>query len=193
LTSPIAELASALMSWRAWVGAMVGMLCCVHPALGATVYRWTDANGTVHFGDTPPPHVKEYTTESMPDAPAELGPPQAAAGSGESDQVTPAGSGTPVAKSGPARVVLTNSQADPVGPSTQSIHGTVKNEGGEPARDTVIAVVVTEPVQGAECLRDEIDVHPSTLPPGAEGTFAAEFENPCFHGPTNADLRAEWR
>jgi hypothetical protein len=164
-----------------------------------TVYKWTDAKGTVHFSDAPPPHGDEYKgeykKEDLPDA-----PPPAAGSDAASAEATPAAAESGAAKSadgkapaGPARVVLTDHKAVALGPSLQSYRGTVKNEGGVEARDVAIHIVVTEPIQGAECLHDQIDVQPSTLPPGGVGTFEAEFDNPCFHGPTEAALQAQWR
>jgi Domain of unknown function (DUF4124) len=153
------------------------------PAPAATVYRWTDANGTVHFGDAPPPHPARVETEDLPDVPAPATQAPAA-------EASPAAGKTPA---GPARVALTDRKAEAVGPAAQLFRGTVKNEGGDEARDVAVNITVTEPVQGAECLHDRIDVEPSTLAPGAEGSFEARFENPCFHGPTDTDLRVEWR
>lgn len=157
-------------------------------AHAATVYRWTDANGTVHFGDAPPPHSARVETEDLPDVPKPAAPAPV-------DDV-PAGEVPPTvgkAPAGPAHVILTERKAEAVGPTAQSFRGTVKNEGGAEARDVSVDIAVTEPVQGAECLRDRINVEPSTLAPGAEGSFQAQFENPCFHGPTDADLKVEWR
>jgi hypothetical protein len=180
-----------MMRWQRVIGAapLVVALLGAGAAGGADVYRWTDERGVVHFSDVPP-HGSQFTTQSLPDAPP---PPVEAA--------TPAGDVAPAAAApgadatpqGPAHVVLTDKDAVPVGPSVQSFRGKVKNTGGVTAHDVSIAIVVTERVQGAECLREAIDVEPSTLEPGEVGSFAAEFDNPCFHGPTDADLRAEWR
>ena len=158
-----------------------------------TVYKWTDEKGTVHFADAPPAHSGGYKAEDLPDAqpPAAAAPADATSAAGANADGGKPGEGR--APSGPARVVLTDHKAVPLGPSLQAYRGAVKNEGGVEARDVVIAIVVTEPIQGAECLHDQIDVEPSTLPPGGVGTFEAEFDNPCFHGPTEAALQAEWR
>jgi hypothetical protein len=163
------------------------ILLAPHGAGAATVYQWTDENGVVHFADGPPPNTKQFKTEELPDVP----PPMA---------VPPAGGGGPETKSGdddtekgPARVVLIDHQAVADGPTEQTFRGKVKNEGGAEAHDVAIAIVVSDQAQGDECLHDHIDVAPSTLPPGEEGTFEARFSSPCFHAPTNADLRAEWR
>jgi hypothetical protein len=94
---------------------------------------------------------------------------------------------------GPAHVALTDQKAEAVSADVQSFRGKVKNEGGVEARDVAIDVTVTEPAQGDECLHDRIDVEPSTLAPGAEASFEAQFQSPCFHGETQADLRVEWR
>jgi len=169
---------------------MTLLLLTGRAAAAETVYRWTDQNGTLHFADAPPHHVEHFTTESLPDAPRRAA--AAASGAAEAN----AGAAAPPAadeKTGPAKVVLGDKQAVAVGPSVQAFRGKVKNQGGEAAQDVFIAIVVTEPIQGAECLRGEIDVNPSTLQPGQEGSFDARFDNPCFHGPTDADLRVEWR
>jgi len=158
------------------------------------VYKWVDEKGVVHFGDAPPPGQRGYTGKALPDAPPAPPPapppaqprePMPASGASSAASQTP--------REGPGHVVLLESKTIALGPSRQGIRGKVKNDGGAEARDIVISVLVTEPIQGAECLHDVIDVDPSTLAPGAEGTFEAEFDNPCFHGPTNAALTAEWR
>ena len=171
--------------------ALIAVLLVGRTSAQDTVYRWTDENGTVHFADVPPAHVNHFTTEELPAV-----PPPARAAAGEAPPAAADAAATPMAEgapSGPARVVLKDKQAVAVGPSVQAFRGKVKNEGGDAARDIFVGIVVTEPVQGAECLRNEIDVEPSTLRPGEEGTFDAEFDNPCFHGPTDANLKVEWR
>jgi hypothetical protein len=160
-------------------------------AEAATVYRWVDQKGVVHFGDAPPGGSRNYTKKALPDAPP--APPPATPAESTPGSETPAAAASETPREGPAHVVLLESRTMALGPSRQGIRGKVKNDGGAEARDIVISVRVTEPIQGAECLRDVIDVAPSTLAPGAEGTFDAEFDNPCFHGPTNAALTAEWR
>lgn len=167
---------------------LIAALCAcaafaARPAGAATVYRWTDANGVLHFSDSPPPHAAQLQAQNLPDPPPTIAAsPANAAEPGD-------GNGS----AGPAQVVVMDHHEEAVAPGTQSLRGTVKNQGGAEARDVYVAVVVTEPNQGAECLREEIDVEPATLAPGAEGSYEAELNNPCFHGPTTADLRAEWR
>jgi hypothetical protein len=154
-------------------------------AHAGTVYRWTDENGTVHFGDVPPPHVKQFQTQTLPDAP----PPVAAGTPAEGTQKA----GETPAATGAARLVLLDQHADAVSPGVQAIRGKVRNEGGSDAHDVSIAIVVTEPNQGEECMHERISVDPSTLAPGDEGSFDAQFENACFQGPTQIGLHAEWR
>ena len=156
-------------------------------ATAATLYRWTDENGTVHFADTPPQHARQLKAETLPDAPPTPAPPAEAGPAGDA---TPA---DPEAAEGPARVVVSDRHADPVGPAMLSVRGKVKNDGGAEAHDVSVAIVVTEPTQGDECLRDRMDVTPPDLASGAEGTFEAQFNSPCFYGPTEIDLRAQWR
>lgn len=198
LTRRVTALASPLMAMirktTAACAALVALLVLVGGPLGAeTVYRWTDARGVVHFSDMPPPGTIRSQAQTLPDVPVPIGqqPAEPAAAEPAAPPLAPAGEDK--APSGPARVVLTEQQADAVGPAVKSFHGKVTNKGGAEARDVFIALVVREPVQGDECLREEIDVTPSSLAPGAEGTFEAEFETPCFHGETTADLRASWR
>lgn len=170
--------------------ALVLAVMLATPALAGPVYKWTDARGVVHFGDMPPAGAG-VNAETMPPAPPPVArPPQevaatpgaaaAAAGDGEHGE-------------GPARVAITDRDEETLGPSVHAYRGKVKNQGGSEARDVYIAIVVNEPTQGEECLREEIDVEPSTLAPGAVGTYEAEFDNPCFHGPVDADLRPAWR
>jgi hypothetical protein len=169
--------------------AMIALVALAAPsARSATVYRWTDANGTVHFGDAPPAHGGQATAEDLPDAPTPAPAPARAADEGRDAMRAAVPS-----PQGPARVVLTDQKAEPVSGDVQSFHGKVKNEGGAEARDVTIEIVVTEPTQGDECLHDRIDVEPSTLAPGMEVAFEARFHSPCFHGETQADLRVEWR
>ena len=43
------------------------------PAVAAQVYKWTDAHGTVHYSETPPPQgtpFKRITTSGVTEAPA---------------------------------------------------------------------------------------------------------------------------
>jgi hypothetical protein len=155
-------------------------------ALAQTVYKWTDANGVVHFADAPPPQVKDYEKNDMPRRPAAPPPPEAA------DTAPATGEATPAAK-GPAQVVLSGHEEIGVGPALQSFTGTVKNEGGAEAVEVAVAVRVVDPNSGDECVNTEIDVEPSTLPPGGKGTFEAEIESPCFRGATQADLHVVWR
>jgi hypothetical protein len=200
LTRRVAALASPLMatirkSTAAGALLVAGMALAAAPVGAGTVYRWTDARGVVHFSDVPPQGVRSQA-ETLPDAPAPVvqpAPEPAAAEPAPAAAAAAPAPGAEKAPSGPARVVLTDQQADAAGPAVKSFHGRVKNTGGVEARDVFIDLVVTEPVQGDECLREAIEVTPSTLAPGAEGTYEAEFENPCFHGETTADLRAAWR
>ena len=174
------------------VAAALAVGLAAHSAGAGMVYRWTDANGVVHFADGPPPHASQLRTQNMPDPlPADVPPPADAAGA-----IPAAGAATPgdgTAPSGPARVVVTDHHEEIAVPGTQSFSGKVKNEGGAEAHDVSVSVVVTEPTQGDECLHQDIDVQPATLAPGAEGTFEAEFDSPCFHGPTSSAVHPEWR
>lgn len=165
-------------------------------AAAGQVYRWTDAKGVVHFSDVPPPATR-FETETLPDAPQPIAQPPTpasdgadAASHGADGAAQPAAAQTP---NGTARLVLSDQQSEEISSAVQSFRGKVKNQGTADAHDVFVELVVTEPAQGEECLNQEIDVEPATLAPGAEGTYEAEFEHPCFHGETNAELRAAWR
>lgn len=65
-------------------------LCVALPA-SAQMYKWVDANGKVHYSDTPPPgNVKSKTLREVPDAPS---PP--AAGVAKEDAKKDAGKAGP--------------------------------------------------------------------------------------------------
>jgi len=70
--------------------------------------------------------------------------------------------------------------------------GVVKNVGGTEARNVVVHLSVTEIQQGAECVRTDIEVKPSDLPPGVSGDFTLEIENPCFYGDVSLKLEPDW-
>ena len=101
--------------------------------------------------------------------------------------------GAPTAKpKGEARVVLEKQSSLTVGPSTQLFRGKVKNHGGTEATNVVVRLSVTETQQGAECLRAEIDVAPSSLPPGETGEFETEVDNACFFGDISVQIEPDW-
>ena len=52
-------------------------ICCVAQAPAATVYKWTDANGVIHFSDQPDPGAERIITQSGP-APSRSSAPAAA-------------------------------------------------------------------------------------------------------------------
>jgi uncharacterized protein DUF4124 len=165
------------------------------------VYRWTDAQGVLHIADLPPPQGRDVQKQAMPESPAHpmvavadatpaSGTPGAAAGA------TPP-AGTPAAggeagTQGPARVVITERNEDSLGDTKHAVSGTVENKGGDTAHDVAIAVHVTSPAQGDECLEEEIQVA-SALKPGEKAEFSADLDHPCFRGPTQVDLRAQWQ
>lgn len=167
--------------WRSALAALV--VAAVVPVQAGELYRWVDDNGVVHFADTPPAGARGVTVGAMPEAPRIGGQPTPAPADATSAAAPSAGL---------ARIALLSREIEPLGGSRVAIRGEVKNDGGLPARAVVVAVRVVEPTQGDECLTDEIAVEPSTIAPGARGQFTAEFDHPCFLGPTNTDLRAEW-
>jgi len=174
---------AAVAAWAVLV-ALAG-----HAALAQTVYRWTDENGVVHFADSPPPQRKDYQTHEMPRS----GPAPPPVEAGEAAAATPAAGEPAEPAKGPAQIVVSKHEEVGVGPSVQSFTGTVKNEGGAEASDVAISVRVVDPISGDECINAEIGVEPSTLAPGAKGTYETEFEHPCFKGQTQLELHAVWR
>jgi hypothetical protein len=170
-------------------------LCClgaVGTAKSQAVYKWTDERGVVHFSDTAPPKG-DYQIRQLPppDSPAEA-PAEEAATGGEG-AAPPVQDAKPEPKrSGPALLKITEQDEEPVADSTHQYRGKVKNVGGAKASGVVVTIRVTDSNQGAECVDDEIEVRPSELAAGETGTYAAEFTNPCYFGPTSATLQPEW-
>lgn len=167
-------------------------------ALAGELYKWTDANGVVHFADVPPANARGVRTADLPPA-SRIGfaptPPAAADAASGAPEGTPDAGATPGAAdagNGPARVVLTARDAQIIGEGRMEIRGKVKNEGGATAESVAVSVRVVEPTQGEECLRGEIAVEPARLGPGESGDFVADFNDPCLLGPTNTDLQAVW-
>ena len=165
---------------------------------GGDVYRWTDAQGVLHISDLPPPPGVRAETQSLPKhqpraTPAVAAAADAAATTAGTPGATP-GAGTPAAAApkGPADVVITSQSSEPLGGSQLEISGTVENKGGATARDVAISVHVVDAAQGDECLKEDIRVV-SSLQPGEKAKFSADFDDPCFHGPTQVDLRAQWQ
>jgi hypothetical protein len=173
----------------ACAGVLLAITMQAATGAGQTVYRWTDERGGLHFTQSPPPPGVQYEDRRMPaarPAPTEA-PVQAAAG----EDVTPAGTPTPKLE-GAARVELVRESARQMEPSVRLFKGTVRNAGRAEATDVVVNITVTETQQGAECLRVEVDVTPSSLPPGAEGTFEVELDNPCFFGDVSVKMEPDW-
>jgi hypothetical protein len=170
-------------------GIVWGITMEVGRGVGQYVYRWTDAQGGVHFTQSPPPPDTQFEVRNMPGSPSTPAPP--ANETAAEPEATPAG--TPATKhEGTARVELGKQSTQEVGPSTRLFEGTVQNVGGTEARNVVVRVTVTETQQGDECLQAEIDISPSSLPPGASGTFEAKFDNPCFFGNVSIRMEPDW-
>jgi hypothetical protein len=111
----------------------------------------------------------------------------------EGNAAPPAAEANPEPKrSGPASLKITEQQEEPVGESTHQYRGKVKNVGGATASDVVVSIKVTDSNQGAECVDEQVEVRPSQLAAGETGTYAVEFTNPCYFGPTSASLQPEW-
>jgi hypothetical protein len=182
------------MMGRTWRLAALAVGLAAGAVEAATMYRWTDDRGVVHFADVPPPNVKTYRAEPLPIFPPAA--PQSAAGTEASaatgDPEAAAKPATAAVATGPARLVIIDREEVSLGGAVQSFSGKVKNQGGTEAHDVAVAIRVIEPTQGDECVTDEIDVAPANLAPGATGTFEADFNSPCFQGPTQTELRVEW-
>jgi hypothetical protein len=179
-------------------------------AVGQTIYQWTDENGVIHFGHSPPPDAAGAEVRTLPEAPAaesvvgEGAPAQAeetvegeeAAAPQVGEMTEPASAtGQPPAPprsapSGPAKVRIESHEARRLGPSEREIAGTVRNVGGQVAEDIVVLLRVLD--DNGECLQEEIEVEPATLEPGRTGTFFADFDNPCFFGSPEIDLETDW-
>jgi hypothetical protein len=169
---------------------MFGCLLGWGEATAQQVYKWTDERGIVHFSDAPP-KGNEYQVRNLPPAKVAAEPPTEQ--SGEEGVPQPAAAAIPEAKrKGPASLQISEQKEEPVGESTHQYRGKVKNVGGENASGVVVLIRVTDSQQGAECVNDQIEVRPSELAAGETGTYAAEFTNPCYFGPTSASLRPDW-
>lgn len=164
-------------------------LALVSAASAQTVYQWTDEKGVIHFSNSAPPKGVDFQRREMPVAPplASL-PADTGAPAGAPD----AGNAPGPKNDGMARLVLEHNESVRDGPNGQTFTGDVKNVGSAPARDVAVQITVTDPVQGDECLRDEIAVRPSTLGPGQSAEYHGSFENPCFYGDAKVDLSPVW-
>lgn len=153
------------------------------------IYRWTDAHGVLHLSDVPPSTGEAVQKQTLPDQPPRL---TTGTGAAPADAAAAAG-GTPAAgpKEKPAQVVITEQHDESLGGSRHTFTGTVENKGGAPARDVAVVVHVVSPAQGDECL-DEVVAVTSSLAPGEKAAFSADFDHPCFRGPTQIDLRPQW-
>ncbi len=196
------------LSRRAGAVALLAALWLVASAArGQTVYRWTDERGVVHFSDSPPPAGTEVQVQNMPAVPAaptsDGGSPDDAPAPGL--EATPAAAAAGAAaeggataqpgreKKGPAQLEVRDEQVRAQDGGVREFSGAVKNVGGTTARDVVVVISVTEPVQGASCVREEVDVQPSVLKPGEVGSYSIELENPCFFGAINTEVTPDWR
>ena len=172
---------------------VVGIVALASLSDAGDVYRWTDEQGTLHISDLPPPAGYHVQTQSLPKHQPRPTPASDAAAAAPNAAGTAGATpnGTPVA-AGPADVVITKQDTEPLGGSQHAVSGTVENKGGTTARDVAVAVHVISSAQGDECLDEQITVV-SALKPGEKAEFSADFDHPCFHGPTQVDLRAQWQ
>jgi hypothetical protein len=182
--------------WLVAVGAVLGS-CVVGRA--QTVYKWTDESGVVHFSDSAPPAAKSVEELHLPVPPAAR--PRAPEAGEQPEGSGGAQTSTPPAKaegaaasvpSGPARIILVSRQNPRTAPSAMHIIGAVKNVGGADARHVAITISAVDSTQGTPCLREEVPVIPSTLPPGESGNFDFDVDSPCLFGDPNIDVVPSW-
>jgi hypothetical protein len=166
----------------------LGLLCCYRIAAGQTFYKWTDDRGIVHFSDSAPVNTKNVEERNLPrPAPGAPEPPHGAPQEDGEKGAPPEGktSGT---NEGPAHVVLVSSHTPRTGPSAVHVSGEVKNVGGEDARGVAVIISAVDVTAGTPCLREELNVAPSSLRPGETGSFDADIDDPCLSGGTPVDI-----
>lgn len=160
-----------------------GLVCWYSVASAQTFYKWTDDRGVVHFSDSPPANTKDVEERSLPQvhvvAPQDAGDKPVTA-----DGKAAAGG----SYEGPARVVLVSRHTPRTGASAVHVSGEVKNVGGEEARSVSVTLTAVDLTAGTPCLRQEVDVSPSTLRPGESGNFDTDIDNPCLSGDTPIDI-----
>jgi hypothetical protein len=174
------------------------------PLTAQTFYKWTDDRGVVHLADSPPPRTKvEERVLSVPpvvtlpadaqaDAPA-VSPEVGKATDGTGAKATGASDGgAGPGGTGPAKVVMLSSRKPRTGPSNLHLSGQVKNVGGTDAQGVGVSVVAVDATQGTQCLHQDIAVDPSTLEPGATGSFDFDLDDPCLFGEAKVNLRPVW-
>ncbi|WP_329741123.1 DUF4124 domain-containing protein [Dyella sp. A6] len=106
-------------------------LLLIAPLACAQVYKWTDAHGTVHYSQTPPPTGTKYSRVNIEDS----GAPMAASNvssetEGPSDQSPPPSGNLPVADTPANRAKLCNSLRNNLN-LLKSTRPVVMNTGGK--------------------------------------------------------------
>lgn len=94
-------------SLRAAFAVAATMTACVVVAQSTDVYKWTDASGTVHYTDQPPPgrDATRMTVKGGTEAPVP-GPPSAAAAAADASKLSAAEAATKVRNCESARANL---------------------------------------------------------------------------------------
>jgi len=156
------------------------------PAQAQRITRWFDEKGIVHFSTSPPPPGVKYEMLNLPvvsteSSKSKKSPEQAKSGAVES-----------TTSQEDARIVLKEKDSETVGPSSREFRGTVKNVGGERARDVSVVLSVFEDGQGNDCLQNDLRVKPSSLKPGETGTYSVVLESPCFFGRPRIQITPRW-
>lgn len=157
-------------------------------AAAQRIYRWTDENGVVHFGNQPPAntHAEEKRLPPPPPPPPTK-PPESTPTAGDSESAEPAAE--PQTSSD---IIFGDIETALVEGSVQRFSGTVKNSGTTVARNVSVDIRVTSDGGNEECVRQRTAVAPRDLAPGASGRYLVDVESPCFLGATNAELQTRW-
>lgn len=170
-------------SWL-WVGGCgVAAWCAI--ATAQTVYKWTDAQGVVHFADTPPSEVGKVEERH-------LSPPRPAKPREEPPAAAPAANTEAPTTQGSAQVIVASRRTPRTSVSAVHVTGEVKNVGAGNAERVAVTVSAVDSQQGMPCLSEEIAVRPPTLRPGESGTFDAEVDSPCLIGQSTVDIAPVW-
>ena len=163
------------------------------------VYRWTDAQGVLHIADVPPPKGHDVQTQTLARA---ARAPRLRGGRHSRCRHTGRHGRSDARRRPPA------AGAEPARGAGAGRHH--REERGARWADRGTASAARWRTRAAHrarrrdrCARDVAGAgrrvsgrgdrsQSSTLKPGEKAEFSADFDNPCFRGPTQVDLRAQW-
>jgi len=167
---------------------LAGVLLACSIASAQTFYKWTDAQGIVHFSDAAPADRKGVEEQRLPVPPAgaPARPEPDAAASARAAANASAG------LTGPARIIIVSQNTPRTGPSAMHISGQVRNVGGADARSVAVTISATDDTQGNPCLNEQAPVEPPTLHPGETGSFDVDVDNPCLYGQPGLEVAPVW-